>query len=86
MQTGAEQLREWMGRRFPKSERPQRDTAEYFGWDETFIHKLLHGHRLPGLLNATRIERMTGIPTEAWLSSELDESDTRAPQTVRKRA
>lgn len=79
MQSGAEQLRDWMQRRFPESERPQRDVAEFFGWDETFIAKLLADdgssqQRKPGLANAIIIERKTGIPVEAWVSSELDES------------
>lgn len=80
MKTGAEQLRDWMQRRFPESDRPQRDTAELFGWDETFIAKMLSDdpdqQRRPGLQNAIRIERETGIPVEAWVSSELDEPGT----------
>jgi transcriptional regulator with XRE-family HTH domain len=55
----------------------QRQTAEHFGWDETFISQLLADpprRRRPGLENAIRIERETGIPVEAWLPSALDES------------
>lgn len=69
-----------MTRRFPESSRPQRDTAELFGWDETFIAKLLSDdptqQRKPGLQNAITIERVTGIPVEAWVSSELDEAES----------
>lgn len=51
------------------------DAAAHFGWDLTFVSKLVNGHRLPGLTNAVKIERETGIPVEAWLPSGLDEAD-----------
>lgn len=57
------------------------DAAAYFGWDQTFISKLLNGHRSPGLTNALHIERHTGIPCEAWESSELDKS--KKPVTIK---
>jgi hypothetical protein len=86
MKTGAEQFREWIGRRFP-GERPQMDAAKYFGWDETYISKLASGRQLPGLPNAIRIERLTGIPVEAWVATELakleqPESDDAAEVSV----
>jgi hypothetical protein len=84
MKSGAEQLIDWMERRFPESTRKQRDTAEHFEWDETFIAKLVTGARLPGLVNALRIERETGIPVEAWVSSELDTPVSAAPERARK--
>jgi transcriptional regulator with XRE-family HTH domain len=68
MQAGAEQLKDWMHRR----RFMQREAAEYFGWDESYISQLVNGVRIPGLANAVRIERMTGIPVEAWAPSELD--------------
>lgn len=74
MKSGPEQLREWMDRRWPASPRTQRDAAAHFEWDETFISQLVTGKRTPGLTNAIRIERETGIPVEAWVSSELGES------------
>lgn len=52
----------------------QREAAEYFGWHETYVSQILNGHRVPGLDNAVEIERMTGIPVEAWVSSTLDKS------------
>jgi hypothetical protein len=73
MLSGADQLKDWMDRRWPSSSRKQRDASEHFGWDETFISQLCRGARLPGLTNAVRIERETGIPVEAWVSSEVDE-------------
>lgn len=73
MQSGPEQLRDWMKRRWPLSARPAREVADYFGWDESFISQLLSGSRRPGLTNAIKIERGAGIPVEAWVSSQLDE-------------
>lgn len=74
MQSGATQFIDWMERRWPGSNRPQREAAAHFGWDETFISMLRTGKRTPGLTNAIRLERETGIPVEAWVSSELDET------------
>lgn len=87
MKTGAEQLQDWIDRRFPNSERPRRDAAEHFGWDETFIAKLLTdgpSQRKPGLTNAIKIERETGITVESWVSSELDEDAETVPVKVEK--
>src|SRR5207245_533249 len=56
MQSGPEQFRDWIGRRFVGSSRAQRDAAAHFGWDETFLSRLLAGRQVPGLLNAIRIE------------------------------
>lgn len=50
----------------------QKEAAEYFGYHETYISQLLSGARTPGLENAVHIERMSGIPVEAWASSEQD--------------
>ena len=68
MNSGAQQLTDWMKRRGFNA----KETAAYFGWDFTFVSKLVRGHRLPGLMNAIAIERKTGIPVEAWMSSQLD--------------
>lgn len=84
VQSGPEQFKDWMERRWPNSARKAREAAEYFGWNETFISKLLSGARKPGLTNAIIIERRTGIPTEAWVSSELDGSDFGDPENVGK--
>jgi transcriptional regulator with XRE-family HTH domain len=83
MQSGAEQLRDWMRRRGFS----QRQAAEYFGWDETFISKLTTEtahQRKPGLANAIKIERETGIPVEAWVSTEVDESNEPESSNRRK--
>ena len=71
IQTGAQQLLDWMKRRgFSKM-----DAAAHFGWSLTFISKLVNGRRSPGLANAITIERETGIPVEAWLSGRMDTDD-----------
>jgi hypothetical protein len=75
MKSGAEQFTDWINRRFP-GERPQTNAAEHFGWDLTYISKLAKGRQLPGLPNAIRIERETGIPVEAWVASELANSES----------
>lgn len=85
MPTGADQLKDWMDRRWPLSLRKARESAEYLGYDESFISQLLRGDRRPGLTNAINIERKTGIPVEAWVSSMLDDDDTAAPVRARKR-
>lgn len=68
MRSGPEQLKDWMHRR----RFLQRETAEYLGWDETYVSQLLNARRSPGLDNAVHMERLTGIPVEAWASDELD--------------
>lgn len=45
----------------------QKEAGEYMGFHESFISQLVNGDRTPGLENAIAIERMTGIPVEAWL-------------------
>lgn len=81
MKTGAEQLKDWMHRR----RFMQREMAEYLGWDETYISKLLSAARLPGLDNAITLERKTGIPVEAWSSSALDTDSDEVTANSRKR-
>lgn len=80
MQSGPEQLMDWIGRRGLD----QRKAAEYLGMNETFMSKLLKGHRCPGLKNALKIERMTGVTVEAWESSRVDSSDEPIKRVPRK--
>lgn len=63
----------------------QADAARYLETDEPYISVLLSAKRSPGLANAIRLERLTGIPVEAWASTELDESETLAGTSPRKR-
>lgn len=85
MKSGAEQFTDWITRRWPNSKRPRRDAAEHFDWDETFISMLCRSVRKPGLDNAVKIERESGIPVQAWMSSELDESAESVGVAARKR-
>lgn len=70
MPSGPEQLKDWMHRR----RFLQRETAEYLGFQESYISQLLNGVRVPAVDNAVHIEEMTGIPVRAWRASELDTS------------
>jgi len=68
MMTGAEHLKDWMARRGFN----QQETADYLGWDFTYISKIVNGLRSLGVTNAVHLERLTGIPVESWVSSEHD--------------
>lgn len=70
MDSGAEQLKDWLRRRGFT----QADMARYFGWDESFVSVLLSGRRNPGLETAVTIERLAGIPIESWLPIEFNAS------------
>jgi len=82
MQSGATQLLAWIRRRGFS----QREAAEYLGWEETFISKLVNGERTPGLTNAVKIEDLTGIPTKAWVSSRVDKEESERVSVRQKRA
>ena len=81
MQSGPEQFKDWMRRRGFT----QADAARYLNYDEPYVSVLLSGKRTPGLDNAIHMERLTGIPVEAWSSSQVDESDPVTAGQVRKR-
>lgn len=66
---GVEQLKDWMRRRGFT----QADAARYLGWKEPYLSKVMTGTFGLGLDNAVKLERLTGIPVEAWASNELDE-------------
>lgn len=80
MQSGPEQLLDWIERRGLD----QRKAAEYLGMNETFMSKLVKGIRCPGLRNALKIERLTGVTVEAWESSRGDNSAGLAKRDGRK--
>ena len=83
MQSGASQLRDWMERRDVNLE----EAADLLGFAQSFLSKLLNGHRRPGLRNAIRIENVAGVSVRAWaveLSSQVDNPDAARPVTVRK--
>lgn len=80
MNSGPEQLKDWMRRRGFN----QADACRFLGFDGASMSNFCAGKRTPGLDTALRIERLTGIPVEAWSSTELDtdESDA-APEPVK---
>lgn len=67
MISGPEQLRDWMQRRQVN----QTEAAELLGITAVFLSQLLNSKRQPGLGNAVKIERMTGISVESWLLNEV---------------
>lgn len=82
MQSGFEQLRDWVRRRGFS----QLEAAIYLGWDEASFSKLVNGLRTPGLANAVKIEELTGIPAKAWVSTPVDTDGDSAAPIVKKRA
>lgn len=58
--------------------------ARFLGFDQPYMSVLLSGKRTPGLDNAIKLERLTGIPVEAWASTELDDYDTPEPVVASK--
>lgn len=78
--SGPAQLREWMHRR----RFLQKEAAEHIGFDEAVISHFLGGTRTPSLENAVKIERATGIPVEAWVSSANGSAVTSAPRRAKR--
>lgn len=74
VQSGAEQLKDWMGRRSYK----QSEAAKALGLKESFLSMLVNSKRAPGRELATHIELLTGIPVRAWSSS----GDDKEPEPV----
>lgn len=81
MQSGPEQLKDWMRRRGFT----QADAARYLAIDEPYVSVLLSGKRTPGLANAIHLERLTGIPVEAWASTSIGEAQQPVAAGGRKR-
>ena len=81
MQSGAELLKAWIERRGYR----QNEAAIHLDLNEAFLSMLVNGKRLPSLDNAIRIERHTGIPVEAWSSSERDSSEPAIAAVAGKR-
>lgn len=68
MTQGQERLREWIDR----SKLSQRAAADLLHMHWTFLNQILNDKRSPALATAVRIERITGIPVEAWMPTEVD--------------
>jgi plasmid maintenance system antidote protein VapI len=81
MYSGSDQLRDWMRRRGFT----QADAARYLGWDQGNISVVLAGKRTLGLETALRVERLTGIPVEAWSETESDKLEIAVTAADRKR-
>lgn len=81
MKTGAHLLKDWIGRRGYK----QTEAAHVLSLQPTFLSMLVNEHRMPSLNNAIKIERVTGIPVEAWESSNDDELPATGTDGHRKR-
>ena len=79
--TGRAQLAEWIERRYPT----QREAARKIGIDPTQLSQVLTGKRRPGLDNAVRIWRETGISVVAWVPSVTDELEPRIARSAKKR-
>lgn len=68
MQSGQAQLRDWMVR----AKLTQRAAAKLLGMHYTFLSQILRTDRSPGLATALKIERLTGVPVEAWVTTAVD--------------
>lgn len=83
MQTGPEQLKAWIDRRFKN----QREAVAYLGIpgiDEVVLSKVLNAGRRPELEKLVIIEEKTGIPVRAWVTSQFDELAATVAPPIRK--
>lgn len=71
MPSGPQLFREWMERSKMNNAR----ASEYLGLDKSVVTKLASGLRSAGLKIAVHLEQKTGIPVEAWVSDDADESE-----------
>lgn len=78
--SGRARLAQWIER----SKINQLEAAEIIGMDKTQLCQILLGHRRPGLDNAVKIERATGVVAEAWATIADGEQDTVGAVTGRK--
>ena len=62
--TAGQQLREWRDR----ARKTQAQVAEFLEVDKSFVSYLESGTHRPSLENAFRLQRLTGIPAEAWIN------------------
>lgn len=81
MQSGAQLLKDWVKR----CRYTQVEAAGILGFHEAYMSMIVNGHRAPGRENAVKIERLTGIPVEAWTSTRVDESAERGRGKRRER-
>lgn len=74
MSLGPEQLKAWIAKRFTNPRTARTEAAAYLGVDYFQLSHWLGGNRGIGMDNALLIERKTGIPVEAWASTESGKS------------
>lgn len=79
--SGPQLLKDWIKRRgFSQAE-----AAQYLGLVQEEISTFVNGRRRPVLEKAVHIERLTGIPAHAWVSSSLNaETSQDANDTVNR--
>lgn len=63
-------MRAWLER----TKLTQYQAAEDIGISQEEMSYYINGHRRPVLEKAVKIERVTGIPASAWVSSPRDKS------------
>lgn len=78
--TAVERLALWLER----TTLTQGEAAELIDIDPTQFSQILNRKRRPGLDNAARIERKTGIPASAWASIDVDESEDAEPVLAKR--
>ena len=81
MPSGPDQFRDWMRRRGFT----QADAARYLEYTEALVSKVLAGTHNLGLRNAIHVERLTGIPVEAWASELHDAAEPVAAGTGKRK-
>lgn len=82
MDSGREQLRAWMLR----AKLTQRAAAKLLGMHYTFLSQILGSNRSPALGTAVKIERVTGVPVEAWVPTAVDDERKTAAARATKRS
>lgn len=64
---GRDALRTWVER----SHYTQGEVARLIGITDVFLSQILHGHRMPGLATAIKVERLTGVPAGSWEETDV---------------
>ena len=63
-QTAGQRLKDWRGR----AKWTQQQVADAIGVDNSFVSHLEKDAYRPSLETAFRLQRLTGIPAEAWIN------------------
>lgn len=80
---GAARLRAWL----PKNKMTQREFSAHAEIHWTHVNQLCSGRRKPSLAVALKLQRLTDIPVECWLTpSQSAEDAVRRAATTRKRS